>query len=431
MYHCNLKIHLINCGAMDETIEKLRPLDKFSHEIITYETLNELNADTVDSNTVIIIKDNNQWKVKELKSYKQAGAIIVAVTDRLDEFMESELLMFDYIWRLPLTPNIMRYYFRKLQQDLKNAKDFWLTRNYFDTLINSLPDLVWFKRKDGIHLKVNDAFCEAVNKERSDVEGYAHGHIWGLTDEQIASGAYDCSESEDEVMAVGRTLIFHEEVLHSKRGTIQLDVYKTPIFDEHGSAIGTVGCAKDVTDELKNKDIILKMARIDALTNLTNRRYFYEYVEENRGDNLMTLCYIDLDHFKAVNDNFGHPFGDAALMGTAEVLKMAFPDELVTRLGGDEFVVTIIGDYDKEDLIARLNFLTREAAKFYAMDPAFQSLAMSIGIAVTDDVNMSIDHLLRLSDEALYYCKHYNRGGYIFYDEYKEKIAAKNSLTSE
>ena len=431
MYNCNLKIYLINCGAMDETIEKIRPMERFTHEIFTHDSLSDLNIDWIDNNTVIVINYDKHWTSKELKPYKKAGAIIALVTDSPDEFMESELLIFDYIWNLPLSPSLMRYYFRKLQLDLKNAKDFWLTQNYLDTLINSVPNLIWFKQKDGIHLKVNDAFCEAVAKDYDDVEGYGHAHIWGLTPEQIAEGAYDCQASEDEVIAAGQTLIFHEEVLHAKRGLIQLDVYKTPIFDETGNAIGTVGFAQDVTEDLKNRETILRMARTDALTNLTNRRYFYEYVKANRGENFMTLCYIDMDHFKVVNDNFGHPFGDAALIGTAEVLKMAFPDELVTRLGGDEFIVTIVGDYEKEDLIARLNFLTREAARFYAMHEAFQSLAMSIGVAVADDPNLSIDNLLRMSDEALYYCKHHNRGGYIFYDEFKNEILAEITATND
>ena len=101
---------------------------------------------------------------------------------------------------------------------------------------------------------------------------------------------------------------------------------------------------------------------------------------------------------------------------------MSFPDELVTRLGGDEFVVTIIGDYQLEDLVGRLEFLSQKAAEFFELNEAFKSLAMSIGVAWTDDPEMSPDHLLRLSDKALYYCKEHNRGGYVFYDDIKDKL---------
>ena len=419
MYYCNLKIHLINCGAMDETIEKIQPLDQFTHEIFTHEKLAEVKPESTDKNTVLIINNHEKLSSKEIMPYKKFQSTIILIIDQPDLLLESDLILFDHIWTRPLTPLLVRYHFRNLQHDLKNARDYWLTKNYLDTLINSVPDLIWFKRKDGIHLKVNTAFCEAVNKPFNDVEGFDHAHIWGLTPEQIANGASDCQDSEDQVITERQTLVFREEILHSKRGLIQLGIYKSPIFDENGNALGTVGFAKDITKLIEQQETILKMAQTDTLTNLTNRSYFYEYVSEIRGDNPLTLCYIDLDNFKAVNDNFGYSFGDAALMGTADVLRMAFPDELVTRLGGDEFVVTIVGGYEIEDLIARLEFLSQTAAEFFSLHEAFENLAMSIGVAYTADPSISLDNLLRMSDEALYYCKNHNRGGYIFYDDIK------------
>ncbi|MBR1730321.1 MAG: GGDEF domain-containing protein [Selenomonadaceae bacterium] len=422
MYHCNLKIHLINCGAMDETIEKVQPLDHFTHEIFSHDNLSQVRLEEVDKDTIIIINNDESLSRNEIISYKKLQPTIVLIIDKPEVLFESDLSLFDHIWTLPLTPLLMRYHFKNLQNDLKMAKDFWLTQNYFNTLINSIPDLIWFKRKDGIHLKVNKAFCEAVAKDFNDVEGFDHCHIWGITPEQIAEGAYDCQESEDQVIAAGKTLVFNEEVLHSKRGLIQLNVYKSPILDENNQALGTVGFAQDITELLAQQETILKMAQTDALTNLTNRRYFYRYVNETRGDNFLTLCYIDLDNFKSINDNFGHPFGDAAILGAAEVLKTTFPDELVTRLGGDEFVVTIVGEYDIKDLIGRLEFLLSQANEFFKLHEAFKSLAMSIGVAWTTDPSISVDNLLRMSDEALYYCKKHNRGSYIFYDDVRNKI---------
>ena len=407
---------------MNETIESIKPLEKFSHEFFTYDSLDEVKLEQVDGDTVIILNNSQNLTSKKILPYKKKNVTFVLLLEDMESLMESVLNLFDYVWNLPLTPPFMRHHFKKVQYDMKLKKDLWLTKNYLNTLMNSVPDLIWFKRKDGIHLKVNEAFCECVNRSFDDVEGFDHNHIWGLTPEQVASGAYDCSDSEEQVIAAGKTLVFHEEVFHSKRGMIQLGVYKTPILDECNNPLGTVGFAQDITKLMDQQETILRMAQTDTLTNLTNRRYFYDYVNETRGDNLLTLCYIDLDHFKAVNDNFGHPFGDAALMGTADVLRMTFPDELVTRLGGDEFVVTIIGEYKFEDLIARLQFLSEKAAEFFSLHRAFISLAMSIGVAWIDDPSIPVDNLLRMSDEALYYCKNHNRGGYIFYEDIKDHL---------
>lgn len=415
MYNCKLKIYLVNCNEMNETIENIQPLEKFSHDFYTIDTLEGINE--VDVNTLIILNSDSKVDKTKIQKYKNAKATLVLLIKNSLSEMESVLNLFDYIMNGELNPPLMRHHFKKILTDIKLKKELWLYKNYLNELMNSIPDLVWFKRKDGVHLKVNDAFCEAVNKPRDDIEGYEHAHIWGLTQEQIDSGAYDCNESEEAVMKAGKTLTFNEEVLHSKRGMIQLGVYKSPIKDEYGEPIGTVGVAQDITKLMEQQAALKKMAQTDDLTQLTNGKYFYEYVTENRDENKLTLCFMDLDNLKAVNDNYGYSYGDLALTGIADILKMAFPDELVSRMGGDEFLVTIIGDYKHEDLIARLKFVKEKSAEFFSKHKAFEHLMISIGIASTTDRKVLPEKLLMMSDKALVYCKAHNRGEYTFYDD--------------
>ena len=92
-----------------------------------------------------------------------------------------------------------------------------------------------------------------------------------------------------------------------------------------------------------NQQLILSMAQHDILTGLANRRHLTEFIDGCSPDTMFTLISLDLDHFKEVNDNFGHQTGDAALLILAEVLRMEFFDALNVRMGGDEFLIVITG----------------------------------------------------------------------------------------
>jgi diguanylate cyclase (GGDEF)-like protein/PAS domain S-box-containing protein len=140
--------------------------------------------------------------------------------------------------------------FNKLLDRIKADKDRALYLNYLDTLIDNSPDLVWFKDTKGAHVKVNDAFCSAVNKTKAQVQGRGHYYIWDLTPEDYSSGEYVCLESEDMVIEAKRSMVF-DELVKTKEGKRQFITNKSPIFDEYGNILGTVGQAHDVTD-LKN-----------------------------------------------------------------------------------------------------------------------------------------------------------------------------------
>lgn len=121
----------------------------------------------------------------------------------------------------------------------------------------------------------------------------------------------------------------------------------------------------------------------------------------------MTLFYMDLDHFKLINDTYGHQYGDYVLSVTAKQIQKVFPDGLVARMGGDEFIAVLCGKYD----ISEMNRRARKLAKIeknvfhknIVSDKKFhQNITISIGIAQTDGTNKSIDALILESDSQMY-----------------------------
>lgn len=135
-------------------------------------------------------------------------------------------------------------------------KDFWQTTQYFESTINNIPNLIWYKDKDGVHKKVNDSFCKTVNKTREQVEGQRHAYIWDVEYDDPA-----CIESENEVMAKQRTFV-SEEVIKTGEGMRTLTTYKSPLYDLDGSVMGTVGVAIDVTKERAYEEELLKKNQI-------------------------------------------------------------------------------------------------------------------------------------------------------------------------
>jgi len=183
--------------------------------------------------------------------------------------------------------------------------------------------------------------------------------------------------------------------------------------------LGAMGRAMDEMNKklYKNQMLIMSMAQQDVLTGLANRRRFGDFVKQCSPDTKFTLITLDLDHFKEVNDNFGHQTGDAALLILAEVLKLQFPDALNVRLGGDEFLVVLTGKVQKERVEERLQAFMQQLISVYQQDPGLECLTVSAGIAYADEHPVPIDVLMNRSDEALYAAKSAGRSCYRVYSE--------------
>ena len=132
------------------------------------------------------------------------------------------------------------------------SKDYWQTSHFFETTINSVPNLIWYKDKNGIHKKVNDSFCKVDNKTKEQVEGQRHAYIWDVEQDDPA-----CIESEREVMEKKETCVA-EETIQTGAGERTLTTYKSPLYDLDGSVMGTAGVGIDITKERAYEQEILQ-----------------------------------------------------------------------------------------------------------------------------------------------------------------------------
>lgn len=350
---------------------------------------------------------------------EQAGeALCILLTDSPAQLSDEELSCLAEVWPLTLTEGLLRFQFGHFLDRLKQRKDAWLCHNYWQTTINMSPDLIWYKDRIGAHLEVNDAFCEVVAKDKEDIRGRGHYYIWGLTKEQYEQGEFICNETEEAVMKAGHSMVFDEQVLSKHNGMRQLKTYKSPVFDEDGTIIGTVGVAMDVTREREYQKRILALARHDVLTGLPNRRYFYDFVEEHR-DEPKQMLILDIDNYKGFNDCFGHQAGDEVLVMFAQVMRDVFKHGFTSRFGGDEFTVLYVGDNSLDKIAAAaMEFQQQLRARSRAMQTGV--ISASIGISFDKQGTVPIDMLIKRSDEALYEVKRRGKGSFFIWEPPKQ-----------
>ena len=204
-------------------------------------------------NCDIFICDFDQLELDGVEKASAGSAVVLCLNkNQLERLPTSLMVNIADIWIHPFSPELICFRYQKLIQKILLERKFNLNQTYLDTLINSVPDLIWFKRLDGIHVKVNDSFCSTVQKERQDVEGYDHYHIWSIPKDIYENSDYVCLDTDSIVIQAKEPGVFDETVAEPQ-GMRQLKTYKSPIFDVCGELIGTVGVAQDVT-ELKNTD---------------------------------------------------------------------------------------------------------------------------------------------------------------------------------
>lgn len=410
MYRCEICFYMMT--EQDElfaALKELLPLPHFTHEYLGSARLDETMVARAD----VIFADIRQMQLEKtvatLLSGRKQGAelIFLANKEQAETLTLQDGENITDIWITPLTVTEFRFRLIRWQKTYKMSRDLWQAQSYLDTTINSVPHLIWYKNKKGAHMKVNEAFCKAVNKTMEQIEGHGHYYIWDIDPDEYAKGEFICMESEYEVMDKRETCVFDENVKigDSMR---QLKTYKSPLFDLDGSVMGTVGVAIDVTQERLYEQMMIKNANTDFLTGLYNRRYVYEYIDQQKDGHLSVFC-IDLDHFKSVNDIYGHHEGDKALVLTAKTLQVSISEGLIARMGGDEFLVVIVGARTEEEVERTRKMIKEQLDGEYVKHENFQNISASVGAAYSQTGRETFHDLFHRADEMMYQEKESNR----------------------
>lgn len=183
---------------------------------------------------------------------------------------------------------------------------------------------------------------------------------------------------------------------------------------------GTIGIIRDITERKQAEEIIYHQANYDALTDLPNRSLFMktlaEWIGNARANNSkLALMFIDLDRFKWINDNLGHPAGDQLLVAVANRLKACVNSGIAARLGGDEFTLAIPQMTCVSALVKLAQDILEILNQKFLLEIQEVYISGSLGVAIFPDDADNLEGLLKCADEAMYRSKAAGKNAYHFH----------------
>lgn len=191
------------------------------------------------------------------------------------------------------------------------------------------------------------------------------------------------------------------------------------------------------TDQLKVSESKLhRLAHYDPLTNLPNRnfledRFYYALEHARRDDKVVGVLFLDLDHFKNINDTFGHTVGDKLLQDVAKrILSCVRSSDTVCRLGGDEFIIVLESLHDEDECLSVAQKIVESFQVPFDVSGKSIVVTCSVGISVYPKDGVDMVSLLRNSDSAMYRAKEQGRGRHLFYSQ-EFTLDAQERLTLE
>jgi diguanylate cyclase (GGDEF)-like protein/PAS domain S-box-containing protein len=272
------------------------------------------------------------------------------------------------------------------------------------TITDSMPALISYIDRDHVFRFNNQRYSKWLRKPLSEITNRPIREVYG-------DAEYHQRLEPLERALKGETVNFEVMFPGSEGETRYARGTYIPDRRDHGEVRGVHGLILDVT-EAKNAELVLmRAAHFDNLTGLPNRAHFTANLREFVSNPRLTvgstaLMFLDIDHFKAINDERGHQTGDDVLLEFADRLRRTIrPTDLVGRLGGDEFVIflTDLHTTDEAGFVAR-KILAAMATPFEIAGRSFR-VSTSIGIAIRRPEERDLSALLRRADEALYEAK--------------------------
>lgn len=285
-----------------------------------------------------------------------------------------------------------------------------------DSIVDNLPVGVFVKdmEADGLYVLFNEACGAIVGRDPFDVLGQSDRILFD--DKQTA-----IFRSQDaKALMAGATISFEETMQRTDGVPRILRTVKRALPEPEGRTPRyLLGISQDVTEERSVEARLAYMAMHDALTGLPNRAFFADHIQTAaRGanaENPLALLYLDVDHFKHINDSKGHAAGDALLCQVASRLtRLIGNNDIVARLGGDEFALLLRLD-GREAVECFAERLLKALSVPFDLDGANEHVTCIIGIAIAPEHADDDDVLMRHADLALYAAKESGRSTYRFY----------------
>ena len=299
-------------------------------------------------------------------------------------------------------------------------------------MVNASGDSFWETDVQRRFVHLSDNMCRMMGYAREQLLGRpVFDFMTPEYREEVVRHART-RRSDDNPLANAGPIRHEGEFFRQNGDRLWIETVSVPVFDDAGAHIGYFGITRDTTERKRaeqalreaNRQLETQLHHIqdlhaqmreqairDDLTALHNRRHFVEIAEQEleraqRHGASLSLVMMDIDHFKNVNDAYGHPTGDLALKAVGVMLGTSKRvDDLACRLGGEEFAVLLVGTPHDGAMARAENWRSTLAAMAVQADGATLALTASFGVATFPDQAGTLVELMKVADARLYRSK--------------------------
>lgn len=291
---------------------------------------------------------------------------------------------------------------RQLEEALRKNE------NKLSTILENIKAHVYMKDVNSIYTYVNKDLCQYLNRSKDE--------ILGKTDEELfgPKAARRFRQNDVKVFNYRDNVTCVEKSRHGKTDKRHYFLsVKVPLMNDWGNPEALLGISTDITEQKRLEKELREMASTDVLTGVFNRRHFIdlcerEIIRAERYNTDLSLVMLDIDHFKTINDTFGHAIGDDAIRATTEICRQNLRlTDSIARIGGEEFAILLPQtNLEGAALIAeRIRVDIENFVLPTGEEDVSHQFTSSFGITALHHDDAQFDDLLKRADIALYESK--------------------------
>src|SRR5450830_923674 len=300
--------------------------------------------------------------------------------------------------------------------DVHNRKQLEMAQREAVTVFENSYDAIIVLSPKGLIARINPSFTR--------ITGYSEQEVIGKSYRVLFSESQNYRLYEELKSSLANNKYWTGEIWGKKKDRQAYPVLLSisSVIDEKSNIEHYIGIFSDISRIKEHEAELDRVAHYDSLTGTPNRRLLSDRLQQSilradRHNKTLAVCYIDLDGFKFVNDNYGHQAGDELLIGIVNNLKNILrAEDTLSRLGGDEFILLINDCGSPADCSIILERILETIKVPITVDDAVINVSGSIGVSLYPHDHSDADSLLRHADQAMYRAKESGRNRFHLFD---------------